>query len=351
MNGSYVIAIDMHSYSCHIAVLTPSGRRREDRTVPTNIPALLEVVRATPRPRRVVFEEGPLAGWTYRNLQHDADEVIVAETRRNAYVAKDGDKSDPIDAFKLAQLDRGGFIRPVHHHADASRALFKDLVLFYRKCVNQRIARANRLIWAVRGQGVMIREKHFAKDSDREELLAALPRDGMLEMRVQMLLEDYDKALDHESRTHQELVRRAKETEVTRRFEALPGIGWIRAATFYALIDTPFRFRKKSALWRYMGIGLQRRGSGNGKELVKTSPACNHHLKDIILSAAHDAARMRKDNPFQQHYRRCIEHGWMPRVARRTIARSMAATMWGMWKSQTTYRPDLVGSRVGEANG
>ena len=283
--------------------------------------------------------KGPLAGWAYRNLQHDADEVVVAETRRNAYVAKDGDKSDPIDALKLAQLDRGGFIRPVHHHADTRLALFKDLVLFYRKCANQRIARANRLIWSVRGEGVMVREKDFSKDSDREEMLAALPRNRMLAMRVQMLLQDYDQAVEHESRAHQELVRRAKKTEVTRRSEALPGIGWIRAATFYALIDTPFRFHKKSALWRYMGIGLQRRGSGNGKEVVKTSPVCNHHLKDIILSAAHDAARMRKDNPFQQQYRRCIEHGLVPRVARRTIARSMATTMGGITPVNPTAGP------------
>ena len=351
MNGSYVIAVDMHSYSCHIAVLTPSGRRREDRTVPTSIPALLEVVHATPRPRRVVFEEGPLAGWAYRNLQHDADEVVVAETRRNAYVAKDGDKSDPIDALKLAQLDRGGFIRPVHHHADARRASFKDLVLFYRKCVNERVARANRLIWAVRGEGVLIREKDFAEESDRTKMLASLPRDRMLGMRAQMLLADYDQAVEHESQTHRELVRRARKIEVIRRFEALPGVGWIRAATFYALIDTPFRFRKKSALWRYMGIGLRRRSSGKGREQLYVGPECNHHLKDIILGAARDAARMREDNPFQQHYRRCIDHGLTPRIARRTIARAMASTMWGMWKSQTTYCPALVGRRIDEANG
>jgi hypothetical protein len=84
--------MDVRSYGCHVVTMTPSGRRRDERTVPTSAVELRKLVQATPRPRRVMFEEGPLAGWLYRNLVAEAEEVIVAETRRNAYVAKDGDK-------------------------------------------------------------------------------------------------------------------------------------------------------------------------------------------------------------------------------------------------------------------
>ena len=348
MTASYVIAMDVHSYGCHVVTLTPSGRRRDERPVPTSAVELRKLVQATPKPRRVVFEEGPLADWLYRNLVAEAEEVIVAETRRNAYVAKDGDKSDAIDAAKLGQLYRGGFIRPVHHSAEAQRASFKDLVLFYRKQVNQRTAKANLVIWAVRAQRLVLTEKRFATPCERQKMLEALPRDRVLRLRLDMLLAQYDQAVSHEQRSEQELTRRARKIKEIRRFQELPGIGWIRAATFYALIDTPFRFRSKSALWRYMGIGLERRSSGKGREHVKSDPACNRYLKYIIIAAAQKAVRCRADNPFKQQYWRCIERGQSPRVARRTVARSMALTMWGMWKSDTNYRPDWVGLTANE---
>lgn len=348
MNRSYVIAMDVHSHSTHVIVTTPTGRLRDQRGLPTTVPDLRRIVQATPHPRAVVFEEGPLAGWLYRNLQADADQVVVAETRRNAYVARDGDKSDPIDAGKLGQLYRSGFIRPVHHATHARRASFKDLVLFYHRRVSLRVAAANRVIWAVRAHGLVITEKHFASEADRRQVLGELPADRMLRFRVQALLADYDLMVAHEQRCEVQLTRRARKVVMIRRLQELPGISWIRAATFYALIDTPFRFRSKSALWRYMGIGLQRRSSGKGREQVRVPIECNRLLKNVILGAAQTAATRCESNPFSEQYRRCLERGQTPSLARRTVARRLASVMWGMFKSNTTYRPDWVGIPSGQ---
>ena len=41
-----------------------------------------------------------MAGWLYRNLTGVADEIVVCDPRRNAHIAKDGDKDDAIDAEK-----------------------------------------------------------------------------------------------------------------------------------------------------------------------------------------------------------------------------------------------------------
>jgi hypothetical protein len=49
------------------------------------------------------------------------------------------------------------------------------------------------------------------------------------------------------------LIGLAKQEEPIRRFETLPGMGWIRGVTFYVYIDAPQRFRSKAALWRYSG--------------------------------------------------------------------------------------------------
>jgi hypothetical protein len=61
-----------------------------------------------------------------------------------------------------------------------------------------------------------------------------------------------------------------------------------------------------------------------------------------ILGAAKSAIASR-NNPFADQYERWIHGGVTPRNARRNVARSQAAVMWGMWKNGDVYRPEWVG--------
>jgi hypothetical protein len=83
---------------------------------------------------------------------------------------------------------------------------------------------------------------------------------------VRLLWSSYDALVEQEEQWRQRLTALAKTAAVVGRFEAVPGVGWIRAATLYAYLDTPWRFRSKAALWKYLGIGLERQRSGNGPE-------------------------------------------------------------------------------------
>jgi hypothetical protein len=51
-------------------------------------------------------------------------------------------------------------------------------------------------------------------------------------------------------------------------------------------LDTPWRFRSPKELWRYLGIGLERRHSGNGPEQLRVPLQVNRLLKSTILGAA-----------------------------------------------------------------
>ena len=93
----------------------------------------------------------------------------------------------------------------------------------------------------------------------------------------------------------------ARNCEVLKRFQAVPGTGAVWAATFYVYVDTPWRFRSKEALWKYMGIGLERRRSGNGPVQVRVPKCVNRRLKCMILSAAQSATGD-LDSPFAAQY-------------------------------------------------
>ena len=342
MKRRYVIGVDCHCLFCEFAVIDSAGQvvRRDRRD--TTIPALVEVIEAVPRPRSLVIEEGPLAGWLWRNLRSAVDEMVVSEPRRNRLIAKDGDKDDDLDAEKLAQLLRGGFVQPVHQLDSLERALFKQQVALYHHRVRQRVRESLRLTNWFRQHGIMIREKDYVAAKDRPPLLARLPAAEALREMGPLLWSSYDALVEQEEKWRQRVTALAKQEEVVQRFEALPGVGWIRAATLYAYLDTPWRFRSKAALWKYLGIGLERQRSGNGPEHLGVPRRAHRLLKGTILGAAQSAVAL-GNNPFAAWYRRWIEEGLSSKLARRNVARVQAATLWGMWKNGSAYRPEGVG--------
>ena len=119
---------------------------------------------------------------------------------------------------------------------------------------------------------------------------------------VRGLWTSYDHLVEQEDKSRRHLLRSAREVEIVRRLQELPGISWIRAATLYAYLDTPWRFRSKAALWTYLGIGLERARSGNGPEILGVPKRTHRLLKSTILGAAKTAAAL-PGNRFAGLYR------------------------------------------------
>jgi transposase len=342
MKRSHFIGIDSHCPFCEIAVVDSVGRVVQRERCETTISALLQVIEAVPRPRALVIEEGFLAGWLWRELHDAVDRMVVSQPRRNRLICDEGDKDDPIDGEKLAQLLRGGFVKEVHQVESLERAVFKQQVALYHFRVRQRVRESLRLSALFKQHGVMIREKHYVASADRPALLARLPDNTTLREAVQLLWQVYDELVEQEDSWRKRLVRLAQKEEVVRRFQELPGISWIRAATLYAYLDTPWRFRSKSALWKYLGIGLEREHSGTGPEHLGVPLLAHRLLKTTILGAARSAVAQ-GNNPFADLYGRWTKQGLSSRLARRNVARAQSATLWGMWKNGSAYRPEWVG--------
>jgi transposase len=114
MRTEYFIAMDTHCRTTDACIKTARGKLVRRVHLATGIPQLRELIESVPRPRRLCFEESSMAGWLHRNLKEYVDELIVCDPRRNAHIAKDGDKDDPIDAEKLNDLYRSNHLKAVH---------------------------------------------------------------------------------------------------------------------------------------------------------------------------------------------------------------------------------------------
>jgi len=341
MRTEYFIALDTHCSFSEMAVVTTSGKLLSRQTCETTIPALVAAVESVRRPRRLTFEEGPLADWLARNLTAHVDELVVCDPRRNHLIAKDSDKDDALDAEKLAHLFRGGYLKQVHQPQSLDRSLLKQHVNFYHDLVRNRVRQGHQLTAQLRRHGVFVAIAELEDPDQQRRIFNRLPRRQVLRRSVEMLWEAYEQTLGHEHEARLELMRLARREEPVRRFEELPGFGWIRALTFYVYIDTPWRFPGKSALWRYCGLGLERRHSGAGPMNVRLSKQANRRLKNVLLGAAKSAIAQ-GDNPFADKYRYWILEGLHPSTARRNVARCQATTLWSLWRTGNSYDPLLV---------
>jgi len=286
-----------------------------------------------------------MAGWLYRNLKAFAAEVIVCAPRRNAYIAKDGDKDDAIDAEKLNDLYRGGLLRVVHQNDSSEQAAKKQLVGMYHDRVKHRVAEGARLLafgkrWGLLLTSGMLKESN-AKENLRQRFeVAQVP--GSLTETVLALWDGYELATSHEESLHEQLCKMVSGNVMMRRVAELPGYGPVRSATtLVSYWETPWRFKSKPALFKYNGIGLRRQTSGEGYEHRHVEQACNHQLRNVVIGAAETAIKQ-KENIFCRRYGQWIQRGFSLKNARRNVARDMVACIWGMWKTDMAFDPGLI---------
>ena len=99
------IGMDTHKEAIVIAVLNGSGRLVMECIIETKPSSILQFFHGLPGELHVTWEEGTWAAWLYDLLKPHVHQILVCDPRRNALL-KEGNKSDKIDARKLAELLR-----------------------------------------------------------------------------------------------------------------------------------------------------------------------------------------------------------------------------------------------------
>jgi transposase len=124
------IGMDVHKEAIVIAVLSSTGQLVMESIVETKASSILQFIHGLRGELHVTWEEGTWAAWLYDLLQPQVEQVLVCDPRRNA-LFKEGNKSDKIDARKLADLLRTGMLRSVYHGERGLRTL-RELGCSYR---------------------------------------------------------------------------------------------------------------------------------------------------------------------------------------------------------------------------
>jgi transposase len=334
------IGVDCHISSLDFAVVNERGTTTRKEKVPTGVKELIRFVKSVPQPRKIFIEEGTLAGWALETCRAYGEELIITDPRRNRWIGRAEQKNDTIDATKLAQLARGGYIKEIHHPL-GKRRRFRELVLSYHDTVRSQTRIKNKLKAKFRQNGIRCTGQTVYSPGYREGWRKALPKDKI----VQVIVEGLWRQVDHLEEVKEELLRfigiYGRPYKEIKRFKQVPGIGPVHAATISAILESPHRFANKKRVWMYAGLALAERDSG-GKVYAKgLTRSYNRVLKGAIKQAT-EAAVTAKDNQFRRQYLRLtLEKGIASHRAKLTVARSILATLYGMWKNGQPYDPDI----------
>src|ERR1700687_3707344 len=125
VNSEKYMGLDVHQATISVAVMDSTGEVIMESILETKAATILEFFAGLRGTLSVTFEEGTWAAWLYDLLKPQVDELVVCNPRKNGWL-KDGNKSDRIDARKLAELLRGNQLKPVpwrDRGADAAGAV------------------------------------------------------------------------------------------------------------------------------------------------------------------------------------------------------------------------------------
>ena len=340
---THYIGADVDSRMTNLAV-ERNGRIIRELCVPTTIPSLRAAVETIPRPRMMTFEEGPLADWLGRGLGGFVDQLVICDPRRNRLVSRDGDSDDAIDARKLASLLRGGFLREVYHSDDDHRVLLKQWVGLYHDRVRDAVRQINKI--RARGWQHGLRPPRGALvNLQRRTAWLEQLGEHPLASQLGMLFVGFDAASQQVAMARRRMMKLAGPYPIIRLWQAMPGVGPIRAVTLFAYLDTPWRFDgNPHKLWKYCGVGLERSSSGKDRYgrmkvgQLQLAWQVNRRLKVAVMGAALSAIQQ-GGNVFAQQYERLVRDGLTGGNARHTVARKMLTVMWGMWKTGSPFDP------------
>ena len=114
MDSKKYIGMDVHKESISIAVRNSVGKVGMECVIETKASMILQFVDGLRGDLEVTFEEGTSAAWLYDLLKPHVRKVVVCDPRKNASMKK-RNKSDKIDARRLAELLRLNHLNPVYH--------------------------------------------------------------------------------------------------------------------------------------------------------------------------------------------------------------------------------------------
>jgi hypothetical protein len=169
----------------------------------------------------VTFEEGTWAAWLYDLLKPHVTEVLVCNPRKIPLL-KHGNKSDKIDARKLAERLRLHDLKPVYHGETGVRML-RELARSYLTVVKDLSRVMNRLKALYRSWGIPCAGRDVYYTRHRSQWLEKIPEAGT-RRRAEQLYQQLDMLQHLRQQARRDLLAEGRRHAITAKLRKIPSL-------------------------------------------------------------------------------------------------------------------------------
>lgn len=330
------IGIDAHSSNCVLSVMKKDGTELDNVSIETNGRLLISYIRSIEGQKKLTFEECELSQWLYEILKDEVDETLVCNPVANRDYKRA--KTDKLDARRLANLLRGGFLTPVYHDG-SEREQFRGLMSGYQALVDEAVRLKNRYKSLFRKDGQMIKGTAIYND---ESLLEGLDRNDLkfVGQRLYSLMVPMEEA---RQKYVVEIKKTNKRFKEIRYLKTLPGIADIQAAKIVSQVIDPKRFASKYKFYSYCGLARHKRNSA-GKDYGSKKIHGNRVLKCVYKMAGKSA--LNGSSGLRRYYDHLLTKGVSETNAYNAVCRKIAAISLSIMKNNRRYDDHMIDNHL-----
>ena len=258
MNSEKYIGLDVHQATISVAVMDSKGKVVMESILETKAATILEFFAGLRGTLSVTFEEGTWAAWLYDLLKPHVAKLVVCNPRKNALL-KHGNKSDRIDARKLADRLRLNDLEPVYHGETGVRML-RELARSYLTIVKDLSRVMNRLKALYRSWAIPCAGRDVYYTRHRSEWLGKIPEAGT-RRRAEQLYQQLDMLQHLRQQARRELLAESRKHADHRQAttDSLTGADSLRSGGGPDPDPAPFSHQATA-------LDLQRTGVGNPRQ-------------------------------------------------------------------------------------
>ena len=331
-----ILGIDLHKRESQVAVLPDEPTADEPLEEGRVSNANLDEIAARYEGSEAVLEATSNYYTIYDRLSEYLD-VTVANPLELSWIAESSQKTDEIDAEKLAELQRADIVPESYVPPEEIRSL-RALTRGREHLVEERTKWKNEVHALLDQHGVEYDSKLFT-DSGREflaELTLADPGDILLET----YLDTIDELTEKIESLRTEIETRAREVPEVELLQTIPGVGALTALQIYAEIGEVERFDRAPELVSYAGLDPSVRESADSRTEGSISKQGNKYLRTAVVQGAWRAVHQGTDQYLGRFYRRLRHQKNKPeKVARVATGRKLLVSIFHMLTREEEYDP------------
>ena len=337
------LGLDVHARHCTLGCMDGRGNFHGTVTFRTNEKELIHHVDDLQAGKKyLALEEGPLAYWISQTLKSYVTEIVIADPREIPLVSRNARKNDRDDARNLCRLLRMGELRHVYHPEEDHRTVFKTAVQHYLDCRDHQTNLKRKIKAKYRMWGVVDIDGNSIYNCNKKDHFIRQIKPIAVRNQLERMYSLLEIALHTQSEALKEARRLGARYPEIKEFMKMPGVGPIGALIFDAYIQTPYRFRTKSEVYKYCKLSVTDKTSDNKPiGYSRLDPAGNSELKAMSYRTVIAARNMKRTNEVKRYYQDSLKQTKDKTHARLNTQRKIVSVMHGIWRKKEAYKPEL----------